>query len=348
MPGELLIHYGNPGSGKTLFAMKDIILPCVQNNRPFFTNITGISLSGLSAVSGVHQAFIKYYVVRDIHDVVNYFDNEQISHDGVFILDEMKDFIDDDKAVSWLESRINVMRKHSVDFVLIAQQPKKNYIHPDIISLANACNVFRTRKREKDSTHVTQYYVNGGMPKIVNDDVSNSVGKVVRKKPTEMYSCYETSESKFYTGAEDDTHFGLKWYQERKWKFRFLLIAISVLVITVCIVIVSMLFSFTGNPTKKGVSNVHSEIQKVEDIHSNDIVSAPATGVCYHWKICDGETCKSDIGLFPNVSDIDGPLCLGTKCYPMCEGNIDIPDGGGLLHPGKSVSSGKKHSLHRF
>ena len=133
MPGELLIHYGNPGAGKTLFAMKEIVLPAVREHRPFFTNITGISVSALSYLAGVHQAFIKYYPVENISDVIRYFDDEKISHDGVFVLDEMKDFIDDDKAVSWLESRINVMRKHSVDFVFIAQQCKKEYIHPNLV-----------------------------------------------------------------------------------------------------------------------------------------------------------------------------------------------------------------------
>lgn len=352
MPGELLIHYGNPGAGKTLFALKDVILPCVQNNRPFFTNITGISVSGLSAVSGVHQAFIKYYPVENIHDVVRYFDDEQISHDGVFVLDEMKDFIDDEKAVSWLESRINVMRKHSVDFVLIAQQPKKNYIHPDIISLANACNVFRSRKRENDTSRVTQYYVNGGMPKIMNDDVSNAVGKKIRKKPTEMYSCFETSESKFYTGAEDDTHFGLKWYQERKWKLIFVLFGIVAVVLALVGYLLTTLFGFTDTKSIQAAGKVGKDVQT--EIHSRTS-AAPQGGspgvsddMCYHWKVCDGTSCKTDIGTFIAASSDDGRLCVGRRCYPMCQDDNGISGRGGLLHDGKQVPQGIGSSLFSF
>lgn len=340
MPGELLIHYGNPGAGKTLFAMQDIILPCVRDKRPFFTNITGISISALSALTDVHQAFIKYYPVADIHDVIKYFDDEAISHNGVFVLDEMKDFIDNDKAVSWLESRINVMRKHSVDFVLIAQQPKKNYIHPDIISLANACNVFRSRKRENDPEHVTQYYVNGGMPKIVDNTVSNAVGEVVRKKPVQMYNCFETSESAFYTGAEDNTHFGLKWYQERKWKFRFAIIAIFVVFVGLAIFLMVGIFKFAG--TDLGgfgkLDNKAGQDEQQEQVGKKAVAAvAPDSAVCFAYLVCDAYDCTTDRGVYPRqlYNDDSGVLCADGLCMRKCEGRVDVPDGGGLLRLGK-------------
>lgn len=348
MPGELLIHYGNPGSGKTLFALKEIILPCVKEHRPFFTNITGISVSALSALTDIHQAFIKYYEVKDIHDVIAYFDNEQISHDGVFILDEMKDFIDDDKAVSWLESRINVMRKHSVDFVLIAQQPKKNYIHPDIIALANACNVYRTRKRENDGAYVDKYYVNGGMPKILNDEVSNAVNKLRVRKPVEMYNCYTTSESAFYTGAEDKTFYGLKWYQERQWRGRFFMIIGVLVAIVLGLYGVFKLLGFQGE-VNNGGKDVQQQQRKPLAVESSassifgkgaDPLVDGSTPSCYNWKICDGKRCRTDIGIFPNAYDIDGPICLGNRCYSMCQAGDGFSSRGGLLHPGEQVSKG--------
>ena len=73
MPGTLTIHYGYPGSGKTLFAMNDVVLPAIKENRPFFTNITGLSLSALSALTGVHPCLIKYYEVANINDIIRYF-----------------------------------------------------------------------------------------------------------------------------------------------------------------------------------------------------------------------------------------------------------------------------------
>lgn len=186
MAGVLTIHYGLPGTGKTLFAMNDVIIPAVREHRPFFTNITGISLSGLFAVTDVHQSDIRYYPVKDIGDVIRYFDDDKVCANGVFVLDEMKDFINDDRAVSWLESRINVMRKQCVDFVLIAQLPEKEYIHPHIIKLADSCNVAVSRKKYNDTKHVDWYYIDGGMPRIVNKIPKNSAGKKIRKKPTEV------------------------------------------------------------------------------------------------------------------------------------------------------------------
>ena len=78
MAGVLTIHYGLPGTGKTLFAMNDVIIPAVREHRPFFTNITGISLSGLFAVTDVHQSDIRYYPVKDIGDVIRYFDDDKV------------------------------------------------------------------------------------------------------------------------------------------------------------------------------------------------------------------------------------------------------------------------------
>ena len=356
MPGELLIHYGNPGAGKTLFAMKEIVLPAVREHRPFFTNITGISVSALSYLAGVHQAFIKYYPVENISDVIRYFDDEQVSHDGVFILDEMKDFIDDDKAVSWLESRINVMRKHSVDFVFIAQQCKKEYIHPNLVGLANACNVYRTRKRERDLDHVTKYYVPGGVPKIVDNEVANAVGKEVLKKPVEMYNTFETSQSAFYTGAENDTFHGLPWYKERKWKLRFILISCGIVVAVAVIFILASLFGIASDPNKVIKSEQHNKVgehvlpqDKKGEISS---VSSSDTDItetlCYNWKVCDGLTCKTDIGTFISGASDDGRLCVGRKCYYMCQDDNGISGRGGLLRDGEQVPKGDGKALFSF
>ena len=350
MPGELLIHYGNPGAGKTLFAMKEVVLPCVQHNRPFFTNITGISVSALSALTNVHQAFIKYYPVSDIHDVIRYFDDESISHDGVFVLDEMKDFIDDEKSISWLESRINVMRKHSVDFVLIAQQPAKEYIHPNIVKLANACNVYRTRKREGDLNRVFKYYVNGGVPKIIDNDVSNAVGREIVRKPVEMYNCFKTSESAFYTGAENDTYFGLKWWQERKWKLRFAAVGIAVVCFFGFVMLLRTFYDF-GNSTQMSstVKKLSQEVgNEKEHQHIVDRIDGPAntTPSCYTWKMCSEGRCETDIGTFPAYSDIDGRLCIGHSCYRPCTTGDGLPGRGGLLFPGGSLSQGTQPGLH--
>lgn len=329
------------GSGKTLFALKDIILPCVREHRPFFTNITGISVSALSALTDVHQAFIKYYPVSDISDVIKYFDDEAISHDGVFILDEMKDFIDNEKAVSWLESRINVLRKHAVDFVLIAQQPRKEYIHPNILGLANASNVFRTRKRENDLKRVTQYFVNGGMPKILNNEVANAVGEKIREKPVEMYNCYETSESAFYKGEENTTYFGLKWYQERKWKLRFVVIGFFVVVVAVAIFLIVGLYNVSNKGINLGQTKTSEAGNAVQTQTPVPAHVAQDTSTCFKHLICDEYDCTTETGIYPRDSyrDDSGLLCVDGRCRRKCERNFELPDGGGVLHFGRKVSA---------
>lgn len=333
MAGVLTIHYGLMGSGKTLFAMEDVVLPAVREHRPFFTNITGINLSAISWITGVHQNMIKYYPVENITDVIQYFDDNKISHDGVFILDEMKDFIDNDKAISWLESRVNVTRKAGVDFLFIAQQPKKQYIHPDLIGLCDYCNVFVTRKSKGDTSHVDEYKCQGGEPKIVNKIPQNSEGVIVRKKNKAVYSTYKTSESEFYKGMEDKTYYGLMWWQTRKWKFRFLFIAVSVLALGLVGFLIYGIFNLNSdellNPNTEKVGKI--ETTKTETNNISD------DSECYSWAICDEFDCKTDLGIFSAQQLNDGVLCGvgGSRCVRKCERVIKVPDGGGLLSFGK-------------
>ncbi len=341
MAGTLTIHYGLMGSGKTLFAMADVVLPAVKAGRPFFTNITGINLSAISWITGVHPTMIRYYPVKDIHDVIAYFDDNKVSHDGVFVLDEMKDFIEDDKATSWLESRINITRKMGVDFLFIAQQNKKQYIHPDLVGLCDTCNYFATRKQKGDTSSVDEYYIQGGDPKVVNKIPLVYDGIVRRKKDERVFLTYSTSDSKYYKGEENDTYNGLMWYQTRKWKLRFVLMGVAFVIAVVVIFIVTTLFGITTNVDEYAKpKKVGQDVQQVKKEYSVlgkgvDVGVDGTAPTCYNWKICNGKVCKTDIGMFPNAYDIDGPICLGNKCYSMCQAGDVFSSRGGLLHPGK-------------
>ncbi len=345
MAGVLTIHYGLPGTGKSLFAVNDVIIPAVREHRPFFTNITGISLSGLYAVTDVHQSDIRYYPVKDIADVIRYFDDDKVCANGVFILDEMKDFIDDEKAVSWLESRINVMRKQCVDFVLIAQLPEKEYIHPHIIELADSCNVAVSRKKYGDTANVDWYYVDGGRPRIVNKIPKNSAGKKVRRKPVEVFSCYKTSENKFYNGDEDKTYRGLMWWQTRASKFRFIALALVIVVLIVLVFLglqlKEMVFgsSLTKNtlPNETEVNNEsgrnadgvstgssaesEKEVLRRQGANASPAVEQIFAGTqCYTWKLCNDAFCKTDVGVYPILPGDTSfvRLCSDGRCVEPC------------------------------
>ena len=100
MAGVLTIHYGLMGSGKTLFAMNDVVLPAVRDHRPFFTNITGINLSAISWLTGVHPTMIKYYPVQKIHaHLAGNVDATLEPRNGFFIIDEIFHFIENEHAI---------------------------------------------------------------------------------------------------------------------------------------------------------------------------------------------------------------------------------------------------------
>lgn len=341
MAGVLTIHYGLMGSGKTLFAMSDVVLPAVKAGRPFFTNITGINLSAISWLTGVHSTMIRYYPVKDIHDVINYFDDNAVSHDGVFVLDEMKDFIDNDKAVSWLESRINITRKMGVDFLFIAQQNKKQYIHPDLIGLCDSCNYFATRKQKGDKTHVDEYYIQGGDPKVVNKVPLVYDGIVTREKDKKVFLTYSTSDSKYYTGKEDDTYRGLMWWQTRKWKFRFAIIAILVVFVGIAVFLGWGIVKFASTDLG-GMSDVSSKVGTNENTATTNKPVADATGdsiPCFKYLVCDTYDCRTDTGVYPRslYDDDSGIICSAGVCRGKCERTLDVPNGGGLLSVGKQV-----------
>lgn len=347
MPGTLTIHYGKPGTGKSYFAMADLIIPCAKEGRPFFTNITGISLSAISWLAGVHQSFVKYYHVKDIHDVIKYFDDDEICHNGVFILDEMKDFIDDEKAISWLESRINVMRKQTVDFVLIAQLPEKEYIHPHLMELAENCNVYVNRKKYGDTRHREEYRINGGIPRIVNDvPVNSPSGKIVRELKPEIWSCYKTSESRFYDGAENRTFRGTRVWQTKRFK---LLCALGcVVAVTLCLVVYGIynLSDMRGMSGIKTSKNQEVRNERTSETFNTSVPSQTGseipsedTEVCFTWIFCDNTMCETDLGIVPTTSynDYYGTVIHDGKPVHKCKGADIVSNGRGLLRTGDKV-----------
>lgn len=347
MPGTLTIHYGKPGTGKSYFAMADLIIPCAKEGRPFFTNITGISLSAISWLAGVHQSFVKYYHVKDIHDVIKYFDDDELCHNGVFILDEMKDFIDDEKAISWLESRINVMRKQTVDFVLIAQLPEKEYIHPHLMELAENCNVYVNRKKYGDTRHREEYRINGGIPRIVNDvPVNSPSGKIVRELKPEIWSCYKTSESRFYDGAENRTFRGTRVWQTKRFK---LLCALGcVVAVTLCLVVYGIynLSDMRGMSGIKTSKNQEVRNERTSETFNTSVPSQTGaenpvedTEVCFTWIFCDNTMCETDLGIVPTTSynDYYGTVIHDGKPVHKCKGADIVSNGRGLLRTGDKV-----------
>ena len=70
----LWLVYGIPGTGKTLIGgLQDNLIPAVQQHRKVYTNITGLSVAGISSVAKVPPVQVVINQVETIEDVLTAF-----------------------------------------------------------------------------------------------------------------------------------------------------------------------------------------------------------------------------------------------------------------------------------
>ena len=159
--GGLWLIYGIPGTGKTLIGgLADGLVPAVEHGRTVFTNITGLSIAGISSVTGIPPICVDVRFLETIEDIVAAFDDDN-SHDCLFILDEMKQVLARDKrANDWLCQRLNIMRKRSNDFIMIAQVP--TYFSSEVRELAKGCTLYKRCFGWGSKTRTQEFRFNGG------------------------------------------------------------------------------------------------------------------------------------------------------------------------------------------
>ena len=296
--GGLWLVYGIPGTGKTLLgALADGIIPAVQHGRTVFTNVSGLSIAGIASITGVPPAFVDVRFLDGIPDVVAAFDAED-SKNCLFVLDEMKQVLASDKnSESWLCQRLNIMRKRSNDFIMIAQVPE--YFSKEIRSLAKGCTLYKRLYAFGSKTRTREYRFDGG-------DVVISSGKLqpaaykVRRLPVELFTCYQSGIDGLI-GVEDNGRVNSFW-KSPKAILGYLFILFVLLMVAFGVYMFfnikgsvgSLSSSIVGTPPAP-VSGSHIQSKAV---HYDDEEKRS----CYTRKVCDSTDCTTDAGAFPLAS----------------------------------------------
>lgn len=295
--GGLWLVYGIPGTGKTLLgALADGIIPAVEHGRTVFTNVTGLSISGIASIAGVPPICVDVRFLETIEDIVAAFDADD-SKNCLFVLDEMKQVLARDKqAVSWLCQRLNIMRKRSNDFIMIAQVPE--YFSKEIRSLAKGCTLYKRLYAFGSKTRTREYRFDGGDVVIESGKLRPASYKV-RRLPEELFTCYQSGIDGLI-GVEDNGR------KNNFWKSPKAILAYG-FILSMLLVVGFGVFMFMnikgsiGNMSealtgKHSVDKVNTSTKAVNDVQQEK--KEP----CFTYKVCNIETCETDAGEFPFAS----------------------------------------------
>ncbi len=302
--GGLWLVYGIPGTGKTLIgALADGIIPAVEHGRTVFTNVTGLSVAGIASVAGVPPICVDVRFLETIEDIVNAFDNDD-SKNCLFVLDEMKQVLARDKqAENWLCQRLNIMRKRSNDFIMIAQVPE--YFSKEIRSLAKGCTLYKRLYSFGSKTRTREYRFDGGDVVVTSGKLQPASYKI-RRLPSELFTCYRSGIDGLI-GIEDNGRKNSFWKSPKAVLAYFFILFILLML---CFG-VYMFFSI-----KNGVGGLQDSIigrrpapVSVDSTQTKKAVQHEEKKVfCFSRKICDSIVCKTNAGEFPvsSWSDVIG------------------------------------------
>lgn len=317
----LWLVYGIPGTGKTLIGgIQDNLIPAVKAGRRVYTNITGLSVAGISAVANVPPARVRIDTVETVQDILSAFDSED-STNSVFILDEMRQVLQGDaKMENWLSQRLNIMRKRSIDFVMIAQVP--SYFSSELRELAQGCSLFKRAYAYGVKSHTREYRWNSGTPKIVGNK-PQADGFLVRKIDPVYFTCYSSYIDSQIQGNEDRTNKAVSI-----WKSPKMIIAYAFIVFAICIVVfgIVMFGKIKSSASELGDAIVGKKAHPAEEFVQDSLTNTVGgyekpDKHCYSWIVCDSLVCKTDVGAFALDSYVDGALLAPGGALLRCSGN---------------------------
>lgn len=291
--GGLWLVYGIPGTGKTLIGgLADGLVPAVQHGRTVYTNISGLSVAGIASVCGVPPITVDVRMLETVEDVLEAFDGED-TNNTLFILDEMKQFAStNEKAWDWLCQRLNIMRKRSNDFIMIAQV--EEYFPLEVRKLAKGCTLYKRCFGWGSKSRTQEFRFDGGKIVISSGKLQPS-GYTVRKLPEELFMCYKSGIDGLI-GIEDNAR------HNSIWKSPKAIIAYAFILFILLMVGfgVYMFFNIKGSVgslestlTGRSVSAV-----RIDSLQVKKAVKHEEKERCFTRKICDSEVCKTDAGEF--------------------------------------------------
>lgn len=298
--GGLWLVYGIPGTGKTLIGgLADGLVPAVERGRTVYTNISGLSVAGISTVTGVPPIAIDLRPLETIEDVLEAFDGENTTN-SLFILDEMKQFAaTNEKAWDWLCQRLNIMRKRSNDFIMIAQV--QEYFPQEVRKLAKGCTLYKRCFGWGSKTRTREFRFDGGNIVISSGKLQPS-GYSVRRLPAELFMCYKSGIDGLI-GIEDNSRHNSIWKSPKAIiAYAFILFALVFLAFGAY-----MIFNVKGSIDVMSSAITGVPIAPVDTNNKTKAVDHEEKKElsCYNYKICDLESCTTDAGEF-SVSSWSG------------------------------------------
>lgn len=293
--GGLWLVYGIPGTGKTLIgALADGIIPAIQHGRTVFTNVSGLSIAGISSITGVPPVCVDVRFLETIQDIVTAFDDDD-SKNCLFVLDEMKQVLARDKqAESWLCQRLNIMRKRSNDFIMIAQVPE--YFSKEVRSLAKGCTLYKRMFSLGSKSRTREYRFDGG-DLVIESGKLRPASYKIRRLPEELFTCYQSGIDGII-GIENEGRKNSVWKSPKAiLAYFFILFVIGLFALggfmfhSIKNTASSIEGALTGRPSAS-VSD-STQIKKAVNYENEK------KELCFSRKICDSEVCETDAGKFP-------------------------------------------------
>lgn len=298
--GGLWLVYGIPGTGKTLLGgIADGLIPAVRSGRRVFTNITGLSVAGISSVAGVPPLSVDIEYIEDMSDILTAFDSERATG-SLFILDEMRSVLGaDEKNENWLSQRLNIMRKRGCDFIMIAQV--SGYFSQDIRQLAKGCSLFMRLYSFGSKSKTREYRWDFGTPVLRNNKPVDYAGLSIRTLDSSLFTCYDSYIDSQIKGQEDSARTNLIWTSPKA------IIAYGFIFFILVLIGFGLFMFFKikndfGNlgSALSGRPSVSRSVPAVDTLKTKKaVINAIEAPTCYSYIICDSLACKTSVGIFP-------------------------------------------------
>lgn len=314
MAGVFWCIYGNKGSGKSYFSVKDYLIPALRQGQRVYTNITGLNRALITQLADITP--VQYLVdsIESLSDIIEAFDDSQSCRNAVFIIDEIQNILkQDDKKADLLFQRISISRKQGVSFVLITQVPSK--LDYQLRKLADGSSLFKRQYDKGSEKWVVEYRWNQGTPIFDSEEKPLADSSVNHKLEDKFFNTYISYIDNSIVGTESKELLKrtTKIWASRKAKRLYIALAIPLVFCGLAVFMASQLIGTFKNFGKNVGSNSSTEMEDVADDTKENYY-------CYAWAIETASGFETDVGFFASSSydSIYSLFVSDGKIYRRC------------------------------